>query len=367
MTPLPPSPRCPFPRRSSFDRWLLGGTGARARPARTIAVSSLLLFLGCTSATVVRKSEVPTVKTVPGEGPYTWQSPGGWIRPRRGTWGTTAEVRAESRKAFDSGAYADALDGLLVLKSRLPSTDPTLAETNFLIAECYYHLGNYDQAVIIYREVYRKNRPAQDILDRTFLRVYDIALDYLRGKVDCRFLFVNYSCPGTGIDLLIGEEGLITEYPYLTFADDALMEIATHYFDRKEYPEAVPLFQRVAEDPRSEWRELAEYQVAMSVYKQIRGRDYDQKLVLDAERRFRLYLENQPRGPQAEAARQKLVELSELQGARYLQVAKFYLNESEPRAAKIYLRLVLDRYGTSTAAREAREIQGQLDKMEGEG
>jgi hypothetical protein len=196
--------------------------------------------MGCTSATVVRKSEAPKVKTVPGEGTYTWQSPAGWVRPRRGTWGTTAEVRAESRKAFDSGAYADALDGLLVLKSRLPSTDPTLAETNFLIAECYYHLGNYDQAIIIYREVYRRNRPAQDILDRTFLRVYDIALDYLRGKVDCRFLFIDYNCPGTGIDLLIGPDGLITEYPYLTFADDALMEIATHYFDRKEYPEAVP-------------------------------------------------------------------------------------------------------------------------------
>jgi outer membrane protein assembly factor BamD (BamD/ComL family) len=333
----------------------------------TIAVSSALILPCCSSATVVQKSESPSVKAVPGDGAYTWQSPDGWIRPRRGSWGTTAEVRAESRKAFDAGAYADALDGLLVLKSRLPAADPTMAETNFLIAECYYQLGNYDRAIELYREVYRKNRPAQEILDRTFLRVYDIALDYLRGKADCSFLFINYGCPGHGIDLLIGPEGLITEYPYLTFADDALMEIATHYFNRKEYPEAVPLFQRVAEDSRSEWRDLAEYQVAMAVYKQIRGRDYDQKLVLDAERRFRTYLEDQPRGPQAEAARQKLAEISDLQGARYLQVAKFYLNESEPRAARIYLRLVLDRYATSTAAREAREIQGQLDRMEGRG
>jgi outer membrane protein assembly factor BamD (BamD/ComL family) len=323
------------------------------------------LLPGCSSATVVRKSEVPRVKTVSGEGAYKWESPGGWVRPRRGSWGTTAEIRAETRKAFDAGAYADALDGLLVLKSRLPATDPTLAETNFLIAECYYQLGNYDEAIDLYREVYRVNRPPQDILDRTFLRVYDIALDYLRGKADCRFLFVNYSCPGTGIEILIGEQGLITEYPYLSFADDAIMEIATHYFDRKEYPEAVPLFQKVADDPRSEWRELAEYQVAMSFFKQIRGKDYDQKLVLDAERRFRSYLENQPRGPQAEAARQKLAEISEMQGARHLGVAKFYLNESEPGAARIYLRIVLDRYATSSAAREAREIQRQLDRLEG--
>ncbi len=49
--------------------------------------------------------------------------------------------------------------------------------------------------------------------------------------------------------------------------------------------------------------------------------------------------------------------------AKYLRIAKFYLRESEPRAARIYLRRVLIRYTDSTAAREAREIQHQLDQL----
>jgi outer membrane protein assembly factor BamD (BamD/ComL family) len=320
----------------------------------------------CSTATVERKSEVPQVTRVPGEGTYRWESESGWVEPRRGNWGNPGEIRAESKEAFEAGAYADALAGFLVLKER-GGDEPEVAESNFLIAECYYHLGNYEQAIDYYRKVYRQNRPAQDILDRTFQRIYDISMDYLRGKANCQFLFVSYGCPGHGIEILVGENGLITEYPYLTFADDALMEIAKHYFDRKEYPEAVPFYERVSQDPKSEWRELAEYQLAESVFKQIRGIDYDQKLVADAEKKFRTYLENQPRGPQAEAARGRLEEITEMQGERYLQVAKFYLRESEPRSAKIYLRVVLDRYATSSAAREAREIQRQLDRLESGG
>ncbi|MBI2225425.1 MAG: hypothetical protein HYU44_10855, partial [Betaproteobacteria bacterium] len=41
------------------------------------------------------------------------------------------------REAFDAGAYADALEGLLFYKGQVPSDDPTLPETSFLIAECF--------------------------------------------------------------------------------------------------------------------------------------------------------------------------------------------------------------------------------------
>ena len=326
------------------------------------------LLLGCSSATVARKSETPKVKTIPGEGTFQWEPLTGWIRPRRGNWGPVAKIRSEAQKAFDAGAYADALDGFLALRQNLPSDDPTLAETNFWIGECYFHLGNYEKAVEFYTLVYKKNKPSSDLLNRTFQRVYDIAMDYLHEKADCRFLGIAYSCPGHGIDLLVGDDGLITQYPHLTFADDAIMEIAKYYFDRKEYPEAVPFYERIVREYQdSEWRGLALYQVALCVFKQIRGTDYDQQLILDAERKFRAYLEYNPRGPQAEDARAKLRQIAEMQGERYLRVAKYYLRESQPRAAKIYLRAVLDRYTSSTAAREAREIQRQLEKIDSGG
>jgi outer membrane protein assembly factor BamD (BamD/ComL family) len=94
----------------------------------------------------------------------------------------------------------------------------------------------------------------------------------------------------------------------------------------------------------------------------VRGSDYDQELIQNAEKKFRSYLQDNPRGQHAEEARTKLREIAELEGEGYLHKAKYYLRESEPRAARIYLRIVLEKYTTTLAAREAREIQRQLEK-----
>ncbi len=174
---------------------------------------------------------------------------------------------------------------------------------------------------------------------------------------------ISYSCPRHGIDLLHGEDGLIIEYPYLHFADDALMEIAKYYFDSRQYPEAVPVYQQVIRDYQGEWTGTAQFQLALSWYKQIRGTDYDEKVIRQAEKEFRQYLDIEPRGEQAGQARENLRTIAEMLADKYLRIAKFYLRESEPRAARIYLGSVLMHYTDSGAAREAREIQRQLDEL----
>jgi outer membrane protein assembly factor BamD (BamD/ComL family) len=336
-------------------------------PVRWLWLAFLLSSLqaaGCICSSPQEPSAAtPRAKVVYGEEHYTWESGDGWVKPRRGNWGTVLEIRAECAKAFEAGAYADALEGYLVLKEKLPAADPSMAEVNFRIGECYYHLGDYEEALDYYEEVYRKDKPPSDILNRDFQRMYEISMDYVLGKASCSLLFIPYKSTGHGIDLLLGPKGLITEYPYLAFADDAIMEVAKHYYDGKEYPEAFPLYERVVRDyPRSEWRDLAQFQLAMCLFRQVRGADYDQALVQDTERKFRAYLQENPRGQHAEEARTKLREIAELEGEGYLRKAKFYLRESEPRAARIYLRIVLEKYTTTLAAREAREIQRQLEK-----
>ncbi|MBI4602436.1 MAG: tetratricopeptide repeat protein, partial [Planctomycetes bacterium] len=204
-----------------------------------------ILLSACASSAVVRKDDTPRTKEVAGQGDYAWEARSGWVRPTRGKWGPPAQVRAESREAFDAGAYADALEGLLFYKGQVPSDDPTLPETSFLIAECYYQLGNYEKAVETYRDVYGKGKPEGDILNRSFQRVHDIAMDYLHERAICSFLGFSYGCPGRGIELLVGEDGLITQYPNLPFADDAIHEIAVYYFRDEQYPEAVPVFERL--------------------------------------------------------------------------------------------------------------------------
>jgi outer membrane protein assembly factor BamD (BamD/ComL family) len=343
-----PEPRIPKFERGRWGRCLL-------------APLLWSLLAACANPTVVEKSAIPRTKEVPGRGEYRWEVHSGWILPSLGGWGPPAQVRAEARKAFEAGSYADALNGFLAYKVAAPVDDPSLGQANFMIAECYYHLGRYEDAIDFYREVYQRSKPEGEILNRTFKRVYDIAMDYLKGTAACSFLGFYYNCPGDGIELLRGDNGLITEYPHLSFADDAVYKIATHYFNLKEYPEAGPLYEEIINDyPQSDRHEEAEYYLALSIFKQVRGTDYDEKMIQDADRKFRLYLEHYPRGPRAADVRGKLREITQILGAKNLKIAKFYLRESEPRAAKIYLRIVLDDYPTSAAAREAREIQRKL-------
>jgi len=323
---------------------------------------------GCQTWTPVRSQVTLTPgKVVEGGGSYTWSPGTGWVRPSEGTWGPPSQIRAESLKAFTAGSYADALDGFLYIRNSQPSNDPLVAEASFYIGECYYNLGEYTKAVDAYREVYRSGKADESLLNRSFQRINEIALDYLSGSAGQFFLlpFIQTRGPDEGIEILLGEQGLITQYPYLSFADDDIMEIAKYQYDAGDYAEAERLYKRVVtEYPGREWTEPAQFQLAMSIYSQIRGIAYDPTIIQNAEKNFRRYLEENPRGKQAEAARDRLRELAEMQGQSNLQKAKFYLRENQLPAAKLYLQTILENYPRTAAAGEAREIQQQINRVE---
>ena len=331
-----------------------------------VAVCLSALALGCSSATVVREDATPRVKNVPGERVYYWEPKRGWVMPRHGGWGEAESIGAEAGKAFQAGQYADALFGYLRLQTVTDEGDPSRPENDLRIAECYYQLGDYDSAVEYYARVYRSANVSAENAKESHEKIYEIALAYIHAKADCSFVGFRYECPRYGVDLLVGDEGLITEYPFLDFADDALMEVANFYFDQKEYPEAVPLYRRIVQEycpARSKWCERAEFQIAMAIFRQIRGVEYDEHMLLESERRFRSYVRGYPRGVHVGEAREHLREISEMLAQRYLRVAKYYLRESQPRAARIYLRIVLERYTSTDSAREARELQRRLDAV----
>ena len=332
-------------------------------PAITAFGCGLLLvgILGCTVSEVPTQDIEPRFASVAGAGPYRWSADRGWLEPGDGYWGATEETRVQSRKAFDAGQYADALAGFLILEERAVML--VVKDLNFYLAECFYRLGHYEEALGYYRPVYRNDFPSAQIVDQARERVFEIGMDYLKGRKTRTLLGFSFRSPDFGIDVLLDPvDGLITENPHLSFADDGVIAIADHYFEDRQFPEAVPLYDRVVRMEPDEWNDYAEYRGALAEYEQIRGVDYDQSKMREAQRRFRLYLQHHPRGDHWEDARAKVREISEMEGEKNLRIAKFYLKDSQPRACEVYLRLVLDRYPNSRAAREAREIRRKLDE-----
>ena len=144
------------------------------------------------------------------------------------------------------------------------------------------------------------------------------------------------------------------------------MEVAKHYFDHGEFAEAEHVLERMVRDyPQSTWNPTAEFQIALAVRRQLRGVDYDQEALKKARQKFNLYLNHHPRGSQVDEARGYLRDLAEMEGRHDLKIAKYYLRESQPQAAMLYLRSVILNNPRTDAAREAREIYENLEKRRG--
>ena len=341
-----------------------------------------------------------------------WRPESGWTRAsglKRGQRVSAEKLQAESREAFEAQAYRDALQGFLALREISPppaagsvpgkekaaeagpfppaqpsgpaakAPDPpkepppraagaaSAVENTFFLAECYYHLGEseYDKAYPYYLEVLKKN-PREEILKIALSRIYDIGRAFLDGRAKRSFLGISYRSPSHGVEILLGEEGLVTLYPFLIASESALMEVAKYYFAHREYAEAEQVYERLVHDyPQSTWLETAEYELALSVYRQVRGVDYDQEALRKARSRFNLYLNHHPRGGQVEEARRFLREIAEMESQHDLKIAKYYLRESQPRAAMLYLRSVIFTNPKTDAAREAREIYENMEKRRG--
>lgn len=322
----------------------------------------VLLALGCAGSQIPELDDSPRIEKGPGG--TTWTAEQGWVLAGSGSWGSPVKVRLEALKAFEAGAYADALGALRVLEDS-PAAAKML-DIRFYMGECCYQLGRYEEALEYYRKVYQLDFPSPEFIDKARRRVFEIALAYLKERKTRTILKVfQVKAPDYGIDILLDPaDGLVTENPYLSFADDAYIEVANYYFDEGQYAESVLLYDSIMKLSQSEWKELAEYRSALAEYLQVRGAVYDENKLQQARRRFKNYLQSYPRGEFWEEVRGKLREINELEGEKNLRIAKFYLKESQLRACDIYLRVVLDNFPNSLAAREAREIRGRIEKTQ---
>ncbi len=348
------------PARWGAVRW--GGSWSPARRPRSwrlaVAAFALVAIAGC-ATDFGGSGDTPPLRE--------WSPEQGWIELPEGTSSpTAAALRAEARKAFESGAYEDALKGIYAMQREFSgSTEAKDSETHFLIAECHLKLGAYEKAYDNYQEALKRGAGGS-LLNRTLNRIYHIGLFFLQGKAKRSFAGIPFNSPSFGVDILIGEKGLFTRYENLDYADDGLLEIARHYFEKKQYPEAEKIYDRLVKRyPDSEWAELAEYQLAVTVFKQVRGVDYDQGPLKKAKRLFNTYRVHYPRGVHVEKVRDYLDRISEMEAQHDLKVAKYYIRESRPEAAMYYLREVLLNNPRTDAAREAREMYRQMARFRG--
>ena len=197
-----------------------------------------LLALGCATSEIPEEDD--GVRTRTGAGATSWTADSGWTLAAGGAWGEPGKVRLEALKAFEAGAYADAMGAFSYLVDSPAAA--RMQDLGYYMGECLYQLGRYEDAIEHLKEGYKADFPSPDLIDKSRRRVFEIALAYMRGRKTKDVLWVfDVTSPEYGIDLLMDPaEGLITENPYLSFADDAYVEVANYYFEQKQYAEQAP-------------------------------------------------------------------------------------------------------------------------------
>ena len=183
----------------------------------------------------------------------------------------------EAAEAFEVGAYKGVLPDLLEIEEAFTtSAVKEDAELSFLVAECYFHLNDYERAYEYYQKSLDR-RPDKDTVSSTQDRLGTIGRAFLEGRRRLRSDATGTESRGFGVTIFIGEKGLLTRYPYRATADGALLSIAEFFLTDGQYRAAEKTYERILREyAQSSRLEEAHYGIAVSVYKQI-GRTGDER------------------------------------------------------------------------------------------
>ncbi|MFG0299262.1 MAG: outer membrane protein assembly factor BamD [Phycisphaerales bacterium JB047] len=184
---------------------------------------------------------------------------------------------------------------------------------------------------------------------------YQIGLDYINGKKR-RFLGMRMeNARPTGEELLIRTQERV---PGSALAEEAAMQLADHYYSRRELKLAAEMYaifrENFPESPRVQRAMLREIEANIARFK---GPRYDGSGLLDAK----LLIEEYQRAFPADAIRSGITEglnawIDESAAQQVLDTARWYLKVHDEASARFTLARLVRRHPATDAADEALDL-----------
>jgi len=262
--------------------------------------------------------------------------------------------RAEAKEWNRARRYFEAI------RDRHPSS-PEAEEATFLVAEMRRLQGQYQPAFQAYKdfvERYPNSRHSVAVAEAE----YALGMTYLEGRTP-GFLFFGPD-RAQGVPIL---EHMQVNFRNHSLADDALVRVADFHLADGQPELAAESYRRLlAEYPRSEFRLGALRALATSLWRQSEGAAYDERLLLQALRAYRDYVEvakqqeggGGPQDPRIAEAERAIATVRERLAEKQLLVARLYERRNRPAAAAHYYRYCLREYpDTPHAARAAERLR----------
>jgi len=235
----------------------------------------------------------------------------------------------------------------------------------FLLAEAHRKARHGERSFQSYKKFLEKF-PASRFAVPAANGLYALGDDYLEGRIPGFFILPPDR--GFGVPVL---EHMQATFRNHSLADDALVRVGRFRMEEGDWNDAAEVWKRLlSEYPRSDYFLLAEYELARSLWLQVQGPHYDERLALQALRTYRDFVENVARLPGGARGREKTVaaaeraigKIREMLAEKQVLIARFYERTKRPRSALHYYRYCAAEYAGTAAAGEADRRLRELEK-----
>jgi outer membrane assembly lipoprotein YfiO len=283
----------------------------------------------------------------------------GWAKAPPPAPGSAEGDLADIRSLIDSGQNARAIKAVDKVLLAHPSSSAREEAMN-LAGQARMNQGRYWDAYDWF-ERQLANYPNGVFFDRALDREFTIARAFLQGRRRRAMKIFRVSARDDGIDILMR---IAAHSPGSDLAERALLQVADYHYDRREYPEAIAVYDEFAKShPRSGRRAYAMLRSARASLLTFRGIKWDETPLLDASVRFRVFARAYPAQAKRENIAGILAEIRQTLAHKVFYSGTFYERTNSPRSAVFYYRKVLREYPDSQWANDARQRLDRLAPM----
>jgi len=290
------------------------------------------------------------------EGQSEWRR-GKWVRSAAATEGGAAGQLATIRQLLDKGHNARAVKAAKAFVKKHPQ-HRDCEEAMMLAGQGELARGRYYQAFQWF-EKQLASFPAGKYFLRALDREFKVAEAFLAGKKRIVWGFVRLSARDEGLEIL----SRIAEHaPKSAIAAKAIMRIADYHFEAEHYAEAVDAYDEyLAMFKKSPDAGYAMLQAARASRAQFAGIQFDETPLIEAQQRFETFAERFPQDAEKQNVSKILREIADTLAEKLYACGEYYVRVGKPSAAAFYYKQVVDRYGHTSWARQARQSLNGLD------
>jgi len=270
--------------------------------------------------------------------------------------GTPQGQLAMARKALAGGEYRRA-ENLAASWIKRHPRDPLLPEAYLVKGDALRGQGNYYKALFDYEFVAR-GYPASETFITVVERELDIGVLYARGTKRKWLGMRIVNADEVAEELLIRVQ---ERMPGSQLAEEAAIELADHYFRKREMRLAVDMYSIFLENhPNSDQVSKARRRLIYSELATFKGPEFDASGLHEARARLEELIALEPAAAERVGADALLTRIDESDAQKLLRTARWYLTTGDPVAAELTIRRLVTRYPRTVAAAGALRLMQRV-------